>query len=395
MIRTTKHSLAFTNKGKQDLLDRTFILYKHDLQLYVDALLSKALPLVKLLSKSEVTNTLITSSVWKQILYKEASSIVRNALERTRDRVFKRYKKIYAICISSGRHQWFTSKRFSELNINYCKRTKVVVKNISIPLDQRLVDVESGKHFDWFLRITTPIEYYSDTGVKHFIKIHIPINNHKHSLKYMTWKRSLTVKIGPSFIQFTYEREEAPKKQAGKTLGIDLGYNKLITTNEGTIYGAELKSIYTRLANKKRGSKNYTQLLQHKKDEINRATKSLLNENIHTLYCEDLKELRKSSRMASTQLNKQQYFTYAQVLAKLESLSEEEGFYLTRVNPAYTSQTCSKCGEIHKESRSGECFKCVTCGMFMDADINAAINILHRGAYGPPATENSSGNNHK
>lgn len=101
-----------------------------------------------------------------------------------------------------------------------------------------------------------------------------------------------------------------------------------------------------------------------------------------------MKELRKSSKLATKQLNKQQYFTYAQVLTKLDSLAEVEGFQLCKVNPAYTSQTCSSCGEIHKESRLGEDFKCIVCGMVMDADQNAAINILHRGAYSPSSQEN-------
>ncbi len=386
MIRTTKHTIKFSNTGKQELLDRTFVFYKHDLQLYVDGLLDRSLPLLKLMSKPNVPNALIKSSAWKQVLYKEASSIVRSALNRTHDRTYKRYKKLYAKCISAGKHQWFTSKRFSELNINYWKRTKVTIKNVSIPLDQRLVDVESGNHFDWFVCVTLPIDDVRNKRDK-YKHIRIPIKNHKHGLKYLSWKRNLTVKLTPGFLHFSYEKEEPAKKTFGKTLGIDLGYNKLITTNEGTFYGSELKALYTRLSNKKRGSKNYIQLLQHKKCEVNRVTKSLLGENLHTLYCEDLKELRKSSRLASTQLNKQQYFTYAQVLAKLESLSQTEGFQMVRVNPAYTSQTCSKCGEIHKESRSGECFKCISCGMVMDADINAAINILYRGAYGLPATE--------
>ena len=50
-------------------------------------------------------------------------------------------------------------------------------------------------------------------------------------------------------------------------------------------------------------------------------------------------------------------------------------------NPSYTSQTCSKCGSIHKESRNGEDFICVECKYEIDADLNASINILHRGIY--------------
>ena len=62
-------------------------------------------------------------------------------------------------------------------------------------------------------------------------------------------------------------------------------------------------------------------------------------------------------------------------------LTEEEGITLIKVNPAYTSQTCSRCGSIHKESRNGEKFLCVDCGYELNADFNASINILHRGIY--------------
>ena len=36
---------------------------------------------------------------------------------------------------------------------------------------------------------------------------------------------------------------------------------------------------------------------------------------------------------------------------KLEALSEFEGFKLIKVDPAYTSQTCSKCGQVIKANR--------------------------------------------
>jgi len=73
----------------------------------------------------------------------------------------------------------------------------------------------------------------------------------------------------------------------------------------------------------------------------------------------------------------------------LEKLSEEECFYLKLVNPAYTSQTCSNCGELDKSNRKGEIYKCKGCGLEIDADLNAAINILHRGDYNLSTTKNS------
>lgn len=47
-----------------------------------------------------------------------------------------------------------------------------------------------------------------------------------------------------------------------------------------------------------------------------------------------------------------------------------------KVNPAYTSQRCSVCGHVARESRESQAlFLCVACGHTSNADVNAAINI--------------------
>lgn len=64
----------------------------------------------------------------------------------------------------------------------------------------------------------------------------------------------------------------------------------------------------------------------------------------------------------------------------MKNKAKEYGTKLVFVNPAYTSQTCSECGHVDKESRLDQkTFKCVKCGHEMNADHNAAINILNRG----------------
>lgn len=53
---------------------------------------------------------------------------------------------------------------------------------------------------------------------------------------------------------------------------------------------------------------------------------------------------------------------------------------LEKINPAYTSQTCSSCGTTDKLSRKNQAvFVCTACGFADNADRNAAINILNRG----------------
>jgi putative transposase len=48
------------------------------------------------------------------------------------------------------------------------------------------------------------------------------------------------------------------------------------------------------------------------------------------------------------------------------------------VPPQHTSQECPKCGYTAAENRKAEKFKCVVCGHYDDADVNAAKNILGR-----------------
>lgn len=72
----------------------------------------------------------------------------------------------------------------------------------------------------------------------------------------------------------------------------------------------------------------------------------------------------------------QGWFGFETILAyKLE----ERGGYLCKVDPAYTSQTCSECGSVDRESRENQAsFVCRHCGFRAHADHNAAINILRR-----------------
>jgi putative transposase len=47
-----------------------------------------------------------------------------------------------------------------------------------------------------------------------------------------------------------------------------------------------------------------------------------------------------------------------------------------KVSPAYTSQRCSACGHVDRDSRESQArFRCTSCGYAANADVNAAINI--------------------
>ena len=62
------------------------------------------------------------------------------------------------------------------------------------------------------------------------------------------------------------------------------------------------------------------------------------------------------------------------------SIAERDGFHFHQVDPKNTSQTCSACGKKSpkKLSLAIRTFDCRFCGISLDRDHNAAINILLR-----------------
>lgn len=70
---------------------------------------------------------------------------------------------------------------------------------------------------------------------------------------------------------------------------------------------------------------------------------------------------------------------WADIQSKLAYKTRLAGTRLILADPAYTSQTCNRCGHVAKENRESQAvFQCVNCGYKANADTNAAKNILSR-----------------
>jgi IS605 OrfB family transposase len=55
------------------------------------------------------------------------------------------------------------------------------------------------------------------------------------------------------------------------------------------------------------------------------------------------------------------------------------------VDPRNTSRTCSACGHCDKANRKSQSkFECLSCGLVLNADFNAALNIRARAEVMPP-----------
>jgi hypothetical protein len=59
----------------------------------------------------------------------------------------------------------------------------------------------------------------------------------------------------------------------------------------------------------------------------------------------------------------------------LTSVSYQNCIGTGKVNPAFTSQTCSRCHAVNSEYRKGCIFLCGKCGLLMNADRNASVDI--------------------
>ncbi|HLX39304.1 MAG TPA: transposase, partial [Ktedonobacteraceae bacterium] len=61
--------------------------------------------------------------------------------------------------------------------------------------------------------------------------------------------------------------------------------------------------------------------------------------------------------------------------SQLASKAAEAGYQLVKVNPAYTSQDCSRCHHRQKMPLSERIYHCPCCLLSIDRDLNAAHNI--------------------
>ena len=75
-------------------------------------------------------------------------------------------------------------------------------------------------------------------------------------------------------------------------------------------------------------------------------------------------------------------WSYYELQTMIKYKAEREEIRVRFIDPAYTSQTCSKCGHVDKENRKSQSqFKCVQCNFELNADHNSSINIARSTNY--------------
>ena len=74
--------------------------------------------------------------------------------------------------------------------------------------------------------------------------------------------------------------------------------------------------------------------------------------------------------------------TWGLIHQQLRYKAEWAGRRFVEVDPRHTSQTCNSCGTVNSASRQAKMFLCIACSFSLDADLNAARNILRKSLAG-------------
>ncbi|MES0337674.1 MAG: transposase [Candidatus Magnetobacterium sp. LHC-1] len=256
-------------------------------------------------------------------------------------------------------------------------KTMPVFKGSSIELDNRFIELQKGNNsFDIWIKL-------SSLGKK--IIIIIPSKRHYHFNKFKDWqmKKSARLRIdskGKIYLDVFFEKTEKEKKIEGGIIGLDCGYKKLAIMSNGDTIGKELQAKIENISCKVQKSKAFNRALIERNEYINKELKQLNLDTIKEIVIEDLNNVKHGTKgkIRKEFNNKLQRWVYCYFFNRLEQHCEVVGVQLHKVNPAYTSQTCFDCGDVHRSNRNGELFKCRSCGYTVDADYNASLNILNR-----------------
>jgi putative transposase len=126
----------------------------------------------------------------------------------------------------------------------------------------------------------------------------------------------------------------------------------------------------TRLLNKLR--RKQRRRMSHEDHRATRAVVDYAATHRRAVVMEKLENVRSKDSKIRGYSEKNQW-AFAQFGSMLRYKCALRGIPLIEVDPAYTSQTCSRCGSIHRPD--GKQFKCLTCGHNDHRDANAAFNI--------------------
>ncbi|MDE1768796.1 MAG: transposase, partial [Candidatus Micrarchaeota archaeon] len=189
-------------------------------------------------------------------------------------------------------------------------------------------------------------------------------------------------------------------KQGNKSIGIDLGIKSYLTCSNGEQvsnpkilerYLGTIASMQKQLSKKMKGSKNR---LKTKKrlEKLYKKVADTRNDFIHKTTTMLVKrcKLIAVEKLGIKRMMEQPYYnarniadaSWNRFLQTLRYKAESAGCEIREIDPRGTTKTCSVCGNVKDMPLYKRMYVCNICGMSMDRDHNAAINILKKASGG-------------
>lgn len=256
--------------------------------------------------------------------------------------------------------------------------------------------------------------------VNNFSRTSISVMNDRIKLKFKLtakqkelftnpdWKRgnARLVQTGKKWflhISFTRKVPEIDISKFDNIIGIDAGLRQIMTIynpKTGQTFfknGQNIKKKRRNYAKKRQSlqSKNTKSAKRRLKElsgrenrwmtDVNHClSKTLVSENPNTIIVvEDLTNVTFDTVSHRKKENRYEHHSWAfyQLQQDIAYKAREHGSYLIKVNPAYTSQRCPKCGTIYKENRdkTNHIYHCNNCQYQSNDDRVAAMNIVQLG----------------
>jgi len=181
-------------------------------------------------------------------------------------------------------------------------------------------------------------------------------------------------------------------KSKEKRIGIDVGIENFATLSNGERIKnpkffikseRKLARLQRRLSKKKKGSKNRRKA----RLKVARQHEKIFNQRNDFLHNQTAKIVRRFKIIAIEKLNisemmKNRYLaksiadaSWSKFVQMLSYKVENTGGKVEQVSPRYTSQICSSCGNKQKMPLNKRIYKCGSCGLKINRDLNSAINI--------------------
>jgi putative transposase len=201
---------------------------------------------------------------------------------------------------------------------------------------------------------------------------------------------------GQWFACFACEVEAQLLPATGKSIGIDVGISSLLTTSDGDkvenpkwyrVDQAKLRVVQRRVSRRKKGSNRRRKavvLLQRQHEKTKNRRKDFLNKVVCALIAANdmiaIEDLRIRNMVHNRHLSKSIMDAgWGYLRQRLEVKAVEAGRQVIAVEPAYTSKSCSDCGTVFEDLKLSDRRVSCDCGLSLDRDHNAALNILRRG----------------